>query len=211
MNPDKALLGLELRLLIARHGKPRVSEVLSSIEEFDLATLDSEVKAYEEGRSRRRRAQPRPRKSVDDMIREASPENDDAERLIQKLALEYQDRRFLPGLRDVQHFLESRRTSAEKFRSRADALPAVIRVLAKADPGELAELDERNEAHGGDLGIIAAQILGRGNDSSARARPHPDLPAPDGSSPPSGGRNKMPSSSDHEPTPAERAPIHESA
>ena len=208
MNQDKALLGLELRLLIARHGKARVSEVLSSIEDVDFAALDSDVKAYEEGNTKRRKT--RPRKSIDEMIQEASPENDDAERLIQKLALAYEDRRFLPGLRDVKHFLESRRTSAEKFRSRADALPAVIRVLAKADHGELAELDERNEARGGDLGIIASQILGRGSGSGVRARPRPGQPAQDGPST-SGGRNKMPSNSDHEPTPAERAPVHESA
>ena len=75
MNQDKALLGLELRLLIARHGKARVSEVLSSIEDVDIPALDSDVKTYEEGRPRRRTARPRPRKSVDEMIREANPEN----------------------------------------------------------------------------------------------------------------------------------------
>ena len=208
MNQDKALLGLELRLLVARHGRARVSEVLSSIEDIDLAALDSDVKAYEGGRARKRKA--RPRKSIDEMIREASPENDDTERLIQKLALAYEDRRFLPGLRDVKHFLESRRTSVEKFRSRADALPAVIRVLAKTPPGELADLDERNEARGGDLGIIAAQILGRGDGSGPRTRPRPDLPAQEGSST-SRGTNEMPLSSDHEPAPAEKAPVHGSA
>lgn len=208
MNQDKALLGLELRLLIARHGKARVSEVLSSIEDVDFAALDSDVKAYEEGNTKRRKT--RPRKSIDEMIQEASPENDDAERLIQKLALAYEDRRFLPGLRDVKHFLESRRTSAEKFRSRGNALSAVIRVLAKADPEELADLNEKNEARGGDLGIIAAQILGHGSGSGARARPRPDQPAQDEPST-SGGRNEMPSSSDHESTSAERAPVHESA
>ena len=210
MNPDKALLGLELRLLIARHGKPRVSEVLSSIEEFDLATLDSEVKAYEEGRSRRRRAQPRPRKSVDEMIRQANPENPDAEPLIRRLALAYEDKRFLPGLREVKRFLEFRQISADRFRSRADALPVVIKVLAKADPHELAAFDEKREARGGDLGIIAAQILGHGSGSGTRAGPRPDLPAQDGPSP-SGGRNEMPSGSDHESTSAERAPVHENA
>ena len=168
MNQDKALLGLELRLLIARHGKARVSEVLSSIEDVDLPALDSDVKTYEEGRPRRRTARPRPRKSVDEMIREANPENPDAERLVRKLALAYEDKRFLPGLREVKRFLESRRISAEKFRSRADALPAVIRVLARADPDELAALDERNDARGGDLGIIARQILGHRSGSGPR-------------------------------------------
>ena len=159
------LLGLELRLLIARYGKARINEALSTMENVGLATLDVDVKAYE-GRTRRSRARPRPRKSIDEMIQEVSPENSDAEHLIRRLALAYKDRRFLPGLREVKRFLESRRTSAARFRSRADALPAVIKVLAQAEPDELATLDERTRS--GDLGIIANQILGRGNGSGTR-------------------------------------------
>ena len=167
MNQDKDLLGLELRLLIARHGKARINEALSSMEDVNLATLDADVKAYE-GRTRRNKVRPRPRKSIDEMIQEANPENSDAEYLIRKLVRAYEDRRFLPELREIKRFLESRRTSAVKFRSRTDALPAVIKALAQAEPDELATLDERKGTRGGDLGIIANQILGRGNGSSTR-------------------------------------------
>lgn len=165
MNQDKDLLGLELRLLIARHGKARINEALSSMEDVNLATLDADVKAYE---GRRNKVRPRPRKSIDEMIQEANPENPDAEHLIRKLALAYEDRRFLPELREVKRFLESPRTSAAKFRSRADALPAVIKVLAQTGFDELTTLDEREGTRGGDLGIIANQILGRGNGSCTR-------------------------------------------
>lgn len=167
MNSDKVLLGLELRLLIARHGKARVSEVLSSIEDVGLAALDSDVRAYE-GRAKRNKARTRPRKGIDEMIREANPEDPGAEHLLRKLVFAYKDRQFLPGLRDVKHFLESRCTSAVKFRSRADALPAVIQVLAQTKLDELATLDEKRRVLGGDLGIIANQILGRGNGSGTR-------------------------------------------
>ena len=68
------------------------------MEGADLATLDVDVKAYE-GRTRRNRARPRPRKSIDEMIQETNPENPDAEHLARKLALAYEDRRFLPELR----------------------------------------------------------------------------------------------------------------
>ena len=166
MSTDKALLDLELRLLIARHGKARVSEVLSSIEVVKLAALDSDVKAYERDSTKKRRV--RSRKSVDEMIRDANPENPDTEHLVRKLALAYENRRFLPGLREVRRFLESRYMSADKFRSRADALPAVIKVLARTEPDELATLDEREETRGGDLGIITNQILGHGGDSGPR-------------------------------------------
>ena len=167
MNQNKDLLGLELRLLIARHGKARINEALSSMEDVSLATLDADVKAYE-GKTRRSRARPRSRKSIDDLIQEANPESPDAERYIRKLALAYEDKQFLPEFREVKRFLESRRTSAVKFRSRADALPAVIQVLAQTELDELATLDERRRSRGGDLGIIANQILGRGNGSGTR-------------------------------------------
>ena len=167
MNQDKDLLGLELRLLIARHGKARINEALSSMEDIGLTTLDADVRAYE-GRTRRSKARPRSRKSIDDMIREANLENPNAEHFIRKLALAYEDRQFLPELREVKRFLESRLTSAAKFRSRADALPAVIKVLAQTEPDELATLVERKGTRGGDLGIIANQILGRGKGSSTR-------------------------------------------
>ena len=167
VNQDKDLLGLELRLLIARYGKAKINEVLSSMEDIGLATLDADVRAYE-GRTRRNKARPRSRKSIDEMIQEANPENPDAEHLIRKLAFAYKDRQFLPDLREVKRFLEFRRTSAVKFDSRADALPAVIRVLAQTEPDELATLVERKATRGSDLGIIANQILGRGNGSSTR-------------------------------------------
>ena len=85
-----------------------------------------------------------------------------------KTTVAYEDRQFLPGLREVKRFLESQRTSAAKFRSSADALPAVIKVLVQAEPDELATLDERKRTRGGDPGIIANQILGRGNGPSIR-------------------------------------------
>ena len=167
MNQNKELLGLEIRLLIARHGKARINEVLSSMEDVDLATLDADVKAYE-GRARKSKARPRSRKNIDEMIQETNLENPDAEHLIRKLVLAYEDRQFLPEFRDVKRFLDSRRTLDVKFRSRADALPAVIQVLAQTELDELAMLDERRRARGGDLGIIANQILGRGNGSGTR-------------------------------------------
>ena len=167
MSQDKDLLGLELRLLIARHGKARINEALSSMEDVGLATLDADVKAYE-GRARKSRARPRSMKGIDDLIQEASPGSPDTGRYIRKLALAYEDRQFLPEFREVKRFLESRRTSAVKFRSRADALPAVIQVLAQTELDELATLDERRRARGGDLGIIANQILGRGNGTGTR-------------------------------------------
>lgn len=167
MSRNETLLDLELRLLIARHGKTRVSEVLSAIGDVDLAVIDSGIKAYEE-KAKRNKTQRRRRKSIEQMVRNANPESLDAERLIAKLARAYEDREFLPALREAKYFLESRGVPVAKFRSRADALPAVLRVLAQTRLDDLQVLDENRRVHGSDLGIITDQILGRGNDSGRR-------------------------------------------
>ena len=167
MSRNETLLDLELRLLIARHGKRRVSEVLSAIGEVDLTAIDSGIKAYEE-KSKRDKTQRRRRRSIEEMVRNANPDSVDAERLIEKLARAYENKEFLPELREVKHFLEARRVPVVKFRSRADALPTVLRVLAQYRLDDLQVLDENRRVHRSDLGIITEQILGQGNDSSRR-------------------------------------------
>ena len=165
MSRNKALLDLELRLLIARHGRTEVSEALSAIGEVNLAMIDSGIRTYEEkaGKTRPHR---RPRKNLDELVRDAGPDNPDSERLIGKLARAYQNKEFLPELRDVKRFLESRHVQAARYRSRATALPAVLSVLAGYEPDELRELDEGRwvRGTGSDLGIITDQILGHVNE-----------------------------------------------
>lgn len=167
MSRNETLLDLEIRLLVARHGKARVSKVLSAIGDVDLTVIDSGIKAYED-KSKRNKTQRRRRKSIEEMVRNANPDSLDAERLIAKLARAYEDKELLPAFREVKYFLESRGVPATKFRSRADALPAVLRVLAQTRLDDLQVLDESRQVHGSDLGIITDQILGRGNDPGRR-------------------------------------------
>ena len=159
MKEEKNLLDLELRLLIARHGKTRVSEALLAIGDVDVASIDAGVKAYED-KTRKNRLRSRPRKTMDEMVRDAHPKGIEAQRLIEKLGRAYESKEFLPELREVSRFLESRGNSARAFRSRADALPAVLRALALCDVGELQTLHDKRRGHGSDLGIITDQILG---------------------------------------------------
>ena len=163
MEQDRIFLDLNLRLLIAQHGKARVSDALSAIEDDNLAVIRSEIETC--GRKvKRSKVRRRPGKSIEEMIRDAKPDDPEVEGFIQKLAHAYDRKEFLPELRDVRRFLESRSSSPAKFRSRMDALPTVVEVLAQCGPDELDRLDRGRRNQGGDLGIITDQILGRGAD-----------------------------------------------
>ena len=168
MSRDTTLLDLELRLLIVRHGRAQVSEALSAIDEVDLDAIDSGIKVYEDN-TWKNKPQRRPRKSIEEMMRDVKPDSVDAERLIRKLVIAYENKEFLPQFRDVRRFLESRRIQVEKFRSRAAALPVVLSVLAELQTDHLQELDANRLVGESDLGIISDQILGRASDSGKSA------------------------------------------
>lgn len=161
MEQDKIFLDLNLRLLIAQHGKTQVSEALSAIEDVDLAVTRTEIETCG-NKAKRSKARRRPGKSVEEIIRNAKPDNPETEGVIKRLAHAYENKEFLPELRDVRRFLESRSISPAKFRSRASALSAVVDVLARCKLDELDRLDRRRRTQGGDLGIIADQVLGHG-------------------------------------------------
>ena len=158
MTRNRTLLDLELRLLVARHGKTEVAKALSTIGDVDLAVVDGDLKDYERRRAKKGTLRAR-RKSIEEMVRDANPQPT-ARELVEKLARAYDERDFLPELRDVRRFLESRRVSVSTLRSRSDALPTVLRVLAEYDLDELVALDKGRATDGSDLGVLTDQILG---------------------------------------------------
>ena len=170
MSRESTLLDLELRLLIARHGKARVSAALSAIGDVDLDVLDTGIREYEdeyipsasehEDGSRNRTSHRRASKSIEEMVQDSNPNGAAAKRYMERLAHAYQDKEFLPELRAVKRFLQSRGVQTEKLRSRSDALSTVLRVLAECELEELQALNEEKEIRGSDLGMLTDQILG---------------------------------------------------
>ena len=94
------------------------------------------------------------------MVQDSNPNGAAAKRYMERLAHAYQDKEFLPELRAVKRFLQSRGVQAEKLRSRSDALSTVLRVLAECELEELQALNEKKEMRESDLGMLTDQILG---------------------------------------------------
>lgn len=157
-----ALLDLELRVLVARHGHKRVSDTLSRIGEVDPSALASVAAALDatENKELARRKSPRAAKSVDELICDLDPLAPAVRELLGKLGHAYDARTFLPALRQVRSFLESMGASGLRLRSRRDALPAVLRALSRLPVEELRLIDMERLDTRSDLGIIADQILG---------------------------------------------------
>ena len=193
MNQSQTLLDLELRLLVARHGKDRVAKTLSKIEggeraasevrrytrrgnEWVLTTsenvrrpsIEAEVSAYEDS-AKRNRAKRQLKVSIEDMVREVGPSNSEVARLLSRLARAYEKRVFLPDLQEIRRFLASRGKPTTRVLSRRSLLPTVLQVLAQCSMDELKAFDADKRPGRSDLGIITDEILGH--------RDHADRPA----------------------------------
>lgn len=159
MTPQQ-ILRYQLALLLESHGQTRVLATLAELlklREEELAALLAELDRLEP-----RRSVKGDRKNTDKTLESLAAQYPHKADLLRTLHTRLLERRFLAELRDVRRFLESHSQAPKTLKSRADSIPAVLRVLANLDLDELKSLCEQSENGSySSLGIISDQILGR--------------------------------------------------
>lgn len=153
------LLELELRLLIARYGRAKVVTVLSRIGKTDLKEVGAAVQDYEESVSRRQ-SRRKYAQATTEFLQSCENATPEARRLLEILSRAYEDREFLPELRDARDFLRRHGIPATRFRSRQAAFPAILRTLSERTEAELASIDEERRDLRGPMTIISEHLLG---------------------------------------------------
>jgi hypothetical protein len=158
---QEPLINLEVRFLIARHGRDRLLEAIADVGHVDVAEVASALEAFESRNARARDKGPRRRKPVDaDALIERLGLDPERDALVRQLVRAFEGGEFMPQLSEVRRFLASAGIDAN-VRSRRDALPQVIQALGNSSIGHLRDLAARSEEpRRGDLGLIADQILG---------------------------------------------------
>jgi hypothetical protein len=96
------LLKLEVRLLLLQHGRKKVVQTLAALGEQTLEQLENDLRAAEERKPTKKRKV----FSVSEAVANAARERPDAAELLQLLVTRYENRTFLPQLKDVQRFLD---------------------------------------------------------------------------------------------------------
>ena len=154
------ILTLRTKLLVAEYGRNRVIAALAEAEDAEFEALEREVEAVKERRPARRRARP---KTLEELL-QALELGTEAHALVREIGCAYENKRYLGELWRVKRFLESHGVEAEKLRSRSAALPMLIGVLGEMPVSELTEIaSEWKASAGGDLGVIADEILRSGD------------------------------------------------
>jgi hypothetical protein len=150
------LLEIDVRLLVLRYGRTKVLRTLARLGEQTLEDLENQLLAAE--------AKPqakRPRPSARDVLASECHEHPDIAEPLRFLAVAFENRTFLPHLRDVRRFLDRMGSSSGKLKSRVAAAPTVIRTLAKLQPEDLARLAVSDQVPGeSDYSLLARAIMG---------------------------------------------------
>jgi hypothetical protein len=107
---------------------------------------------------------PRPSKrpSAQELVDELVQAHPDKANMLRILHGRFENRSFLPELRDVKRFFEQRTRTLGSTKSRVDALPRLLRLLSELPVSELDALcRSRPEGTYSSLGIISDEILRR--------------------------------------------------
>lgn len=154
-------LDQEVSLILLKHGKEALLQAVAR-----RMQLPDEVLRLELDRLLRSDFSPPPKKKsaarpfVLDSILEGREEKAD---YLRQLCARFENRTFLPELKDVNRFLERRGKSASTWKSRTFAQAPLFRLLADLDITELKKLlaDAPTRTEVSSLGLISDEILGR--------------------------------------------------
>jgi hypothetical protein len=81
-----------------------------------------------------------PKPSPADSVAQFAQEHPESAELLRRLHIRWENRTFLPELRDVKRFLEEHDRPISGLKSRAETLPKVLRLLAELGVSELEAL-----------------------------------------------------------------------
>lgn len=149
------LLDIDVRLLLVRYGRARVLQALARLGEQTIEDLERHLQTIQQ-KPKPKRAVP----SIADLVGAAAQERPEIAEPLRALAVGFENRMFLPQLRDVQRFLDRAGVSHGKLKSRIAATPIVIRTLAKLPPETLAELLLDKASPDSDYALLARAIMG---------------------------------------------------
>lgn len=153
------LLKLQVRLLLLQHGRKKVVQTLAVLGEQTPEQFESELSAAEERKPTKKRKVV----SVSEAVANAVRERPDAAELLQLLATRYENRTFLPHLKDAQRFLDRSGAPHRKLKSRNEAGVHVITALFRLRIEELRQLAAKSVSSKGDsdYALLAREIVGR--------------------------------------------------
>lgn len=153
----KKFIDYEVSLLLAKYGKRALLAALArklNLEEGELERTLNEIPSARQSRRSGGRASP---PALIESLVSKHPEKGDQ---LKALLARFENRDFLPELRDVRRFFEDHSRDVGRPRSRQQAFPKLLSLLAELDLMELNSiLEGATRSSYSALGVISDEVM----------------------------------------------------
>ena len=152
------LLELEVRILVLKHGYKRVLAALSKSQGITEEEIENTLFELERSKDTKRKI--RKIESITDIAAKATEKYPEKSKYILELARRFENKTFLPQMRDVRNFLVPFGLDRNTLKSRVNSAKTVIEKLCELSPSELAELVDFVPSGNSAFSELARVIMG---------------------------------------------------
>jgi len=151
---SRDFLPLQLRLLISVYGRNKVLQALAIADDSPIDNIIADINSLQVSKKK-----PKREKGADEII-SSIVTNHPSRDLLEKLAVRFENKTFLPDLHQVNDFLE-RHGAIRTMRLRKKALRPLLELLSKWTPERLASLLEESASRESstDYALLANEIM----------------------------------------------------
>jgi hypothetical protein len=154
-------LDLEISLILLKYGRRAALQAIARKSQVPEAAL---LREFDDLLSAQKNARPKKRRGVKPFILDSVLAGNETKAIyLRALHSRFENRTFLPELKDVKRFFERYGRPVQAWKSRMLAEGSVFRLLASLDIYDLKKLVAETPVHKGvsSLGLISDEILGR--------------------------------------------------
>ncbi|GEM_PF-2750341 len=155
---DVNIIELEVRLLLLKYGLKRVLQTLASIRNFEPVNIEQLINEASYQKSQKSRIK---HTTIEEILKTIDFPNSEVKPLVYKLGNKFENKIFLPQLKDVRMFLEKNSVAPKSIKSRISAAKKVFELLSMMSVTQLNELLESSVVGQSDLSVISDQIVRR--------------------------------------------------
>jgi len=135
-----------------------VLDSLAALSDQTLEDLEAEISLIERWKTTHKSS----KKPIPDAVTQACQERPECAEMLHTLGTRYENRTFLPNVRDVQRFLARTGSFHGRVRSRREAVRHVMTSLCRLSINDLERLTAASPQADSDFALLAREIMGGG-------------------------------------------------
>ena len=155
---SEKILDIEIQLLIIKYGYNKVYEALTAKRDISINSIEQQLNQLEKPSQKKSKSKPL---TVEKITAKFITESPHISTQLHELSLRFQNKTFLPQLKDVRRFIEKKLNKPVVLKDRITSTKQLFELLREMPKHELEELLESTNTDQTDFALLSSQIIGK--------------------------------------------------